>query len=60
MSDAHLLKDIMRKLNVSLEEARVILSDARARFHTDTELDRVRYQKFVSRLPAYRSAMRFA
>lgn len=60
MTDADLLHDIMQTLHVSLEEARVILTDARARFHTDTELDRVRYQKFVSRLPAYRRAMRFA
>ena len=60
MSDSQIICDMMNLLRIDYTAAAEILADARMRFPTETQLDRVRKEQFASRLPTYNQAMRFA
>lgn len=60
MSDDKLISELMKLLDVTSSEAKVIIQDSRAQSITDTQLDRQRRKEFIGRLPIYQQAMRFA
>lgn len=60
MSSDKLISELMQLLNISKQEAEIIINDARLQRVTDTNLDRQRRREFIGRLPTYQQAMRFA
>lgn len=59
MSEKDLIVDIVNRYGVDVTTAYKLL-EIKKRAVTDTNLDRIRRQRFVNRLSEYQNAMRFA